>query len=262
MSEIAVRPYRASDVPALAALWQRTFGDSAELTDAFYGLLPDMGAGFAAFCGETPVGEAHLITDLELVSGGERRRMAYLYAVAVDDRFRGRGIGAALVNIAESYARERGFIFCGEPAEVSLFDWYGRISSLKQKAYRGKKTVPAAAGDVRAVSAGEYLALRDTLIGSHSTVRPGAAAMEFEESVCRIYGGGFFACDDGIVAAYPEGGGLKVCELVGDESAAAAAAYGLGLPFAEYSVSSAEGVAYLVSDAPFPPDVLWQMTFD
>ena len=261
MIDFTVRPCERADIPALAALWQRTFGDCAELTDEFYRLLPSMGTGFAAVCAGEVIGEAHLLTDLELISSGERGALAYLYAVAVDDRFRGNGVGAALVSSAEAFARENSLIFCTEPAEESLFAWYESVSCLKYRAYCGQKTVPAAPGEITGISAREYLARRDAL-SPDSTVRPGSAAAEFAQSVCRIYGGGLFASPGGIVAAYPDGGVLKVCELIGDEAAASAAAYRLSLPAAQLRVLSPDGSAYLASDAAIAPDVLWQMTFD
>jgi len=262
MNDFTVRQYTAADVPALAALWQRTFGDSAELTDAFYRLLPDMGVGFAAVSGDKLVGEAHLITDLELISGGVRKGLAYLYAVAVDESCRGNGIGAALVSSAEMYARENGFIFCTEPAEPGLYAWYARISGLKHELCRGKMTIPAAEGRLSRISAADYLSRRDAIVGRRDTVRAGLAATEFEESVCRIYGGGLYASDEGIAAAYPDNGVLKVCELIGDTSAVSAAAFSLGLQTAECCVLSQSGTPYLASDTVFPLGLFWQMTFD
>ena len=48
MTEYAIREYASGDVPALTALWRRTFGDGERLLADFFRLLPDMGTGVVA----------------------------------------------------------------------------------------------------------------------------------------------------------------------------------------------------------------------
>ena len=85
------REIRPEDQAALVELWHRVFGDPVSYVEEFFRVLPEIGTGVEAIENGVPVGAAYMITALTLCEGEMSRRCGYLYAVAVDPAFRGRG---------------------------------------------------------------------------------------------------------------------------------------------------------------------------
>ena len=128
MSGLQIGASCEKDIPALKALWERTFGDPDALVDAFFTLLPRVGAGLVCRDGGTPVAMAYLLGGLS--AGG--RKCAYIYAVATDERCRGRGIGDALMKACAELAGRWGCdTLCTSPAEPSLYDWYAKTLAME-----------------------------------------------------------------------------------------------------------------------------------
>ena len=137
MTDMIVREYRPEDIPALSALWARVFGDSVALIGDFFRLLPDMGTGLAAEADGEIAGAAYIITGMELADCGNRPPVCgYIYAVAVEERFRGLGLGGRLTLAAAEKGRERGAsIICTLPAESALYNWYEKLLGVQCALY-------------------------------------------------------------------------------------------------------------------------------
>ena len=108
-SNILLRPVSSQDTEQLVSLWNRVFGDPPALIERFLSLLPEMGCGSVAERDSRILGSAYLIHGFELLVPGEASvRCGYLYAVAVDEDSRGKGLGRELSRAAVSYGKENG----------------------------------------------------------------------------------------------------------------------------------------------------------
>lgn len=265
-NEISIREYRAEDLPALTRLWASVFGDSEALIAAFFRCLPGMGTGLAAEDTAGVFGAAYLIDGLSM--GG--RKVGYLYAVAVDPAHRGQGTGAALSRAVFALARERGCeILCTQPAEPGLFAWYGRILGVDCALRRRAEPVPSAAGaEVRELSPREYAALRETMLAGKAHLCLSPAAMEFQHSLCRLCGGGFYRLGDSIAAAYVDAGQTVLRELLAPADTrrlplAAALGAQLGTETAVLCSPDPGGTPYLAAlPGSLPADCVWNLSFD
>ena len=266
MSEAMIREVRAEDVGALSSLWLRVFGDSPEFVARFFELLPELGTGAAAFDGERLLGAAYLLTAQELVEAGRSRRCGYLYAVAVEEAARGRGLGGSLCRAAAALGAARGAeLLCTMPAEPGLFDWYEKILGLRCALRRERQELESRPGPAPAMlSAEEYGRFRELLLAGHPHMRLTPAGLRLEEANCLCFGGGLFALDGGIAAAYVHDGVTVVRELLGapSESAAALGAH-LGTARVRLWRPAPEGEPYLAfAPAGLPADTVWDLAFD
>lgn len=271
MSEPCIREYETRDHAALTRLWAETFGDDEALISAFLRLLPDMGGCVAAEREGRIVGAAYLITGMELAfPDGKKTPVGYLYAVAVESGFRGRGIGAALSRAAFDWGRARGAkILCTQPAEPRLFDWYAEVLGTRCALRRRVETVPSAALEpCMELSCTDYRFWRERMLQDRPHIRLGDAALSFQHLLCRSCGGAFFAVGDGIAAAYLEDGRCVVRELLcpdGAERRALAASLGAQLGVSEVLLctSQAQGEPYIAAlGGALPPDCIWNLSFD
>ncbi len=265
MAELRLRQVRPADATALAALWNRVFGDPEELALRFLEKLPALGGGVCAEEDGVLLGAAYAVTDFFL----DGARAAYLYAVGVLPEARGRGLGGALSRAAAALGKELGADFvCTLPAEPRLYPWYEGLLGLRCALYRRAERVPSRPGQVvRPLSPEEYGERRERLLAGQSHVRPGPAALAFEKALCRSAGGDLLAVGEGLAAAYREGERTKLRELLaprGEDRLRLAAAVGAELGTEQVLLLSpaAEGIPYLAADRPLPPDCVWNLTMD
>ena len=271
MSDCLIREYAISDLPKLKSLWRRVFHDPDELIDCFFERLPDMGTMLVAFQDETLAGMAGLIVGLELTGVGPGRPICgYIYAVAVEEECRRRGVGEALLHAAEAEAKKRGArIICTLPAEASLYGWYEKTLGLRCVLRRERYQAPAEArSPVMALSAAEYSLWRETMLRDKVHLHPSDYAMDFIRRFFETLGGGLFACSGGICAAYTEQGRAVIRELIApdkreSELVAVSVAAFLGCDSAEWYLPSRSGEPYIAA-APgsVPQDCVWNLSLD
>lgn len=271
MNNALIRAYRPADIPELTALWTETFGDSEELIGEFFRLLPAMGTAVTAECGGAVAGGAYAVILGELRGLPQKAPVCgYIYAVAVNGKYRHRGLGAALVRAAGDAARRLGAdIVCTLPAEDSLYRWYGDILGVRaalRTVTREVRSAPVL--PCKPVSAGEYMRRREELLRGRVRMSPTEAALEFTRSLCGAYGGGLYDFGAGICAAYTEDGVCLIRELVcenEDDRADAAASVGalLGVSACRYRLPAEDGDAYIAA-APgaVPAGCVWNISFD
>lgn len=250
------------DIAPLVSLWADVFGDPPELAAAFLRRLPELGFGWAAVEEDRVLGAAYGVDALDL--NGER--CLYLYAVAVRPEARGRGLGAKLSRAVWATGSERGARYrCTEPAAPSLFAWYHRILGTDCVLCRERtELVSAPLTSVRPVAAAEYDARRDALLVGRPQVRHAPAALSYEEDNCRLFGGAFFAAEDGIAAASIEDGAAVVRECIGPEPERLAASVGAALGCERVALlrCADAGTPFLAGDRPLPPGTVWNLAFD
>ena len=215
MSELQIGASCEKDIPALKALWKGTFGDPDALVDAFFTLLPRVGAGLVCRDGGTPVAMAYLLGGLS--AGG--RKCAYIYAVATDERCRGRGIGDALMKACAELAGRWGCdTLCTSPAEPSLYDWYAKTLAMGPAAFAADRFHTPGANALRLrprpTDAETYCRRREELLAGSPHMTFSAAYLELAEQVCRACGGGLYAVGGGLACCYPEDGVLQLRELL------------------------------------------------
>ena len=251
-----VRHYRKDDIPAMRALWRRVFDERESFLDAFFTLLPDIGgAAVAEDDSGALCGAAYALTGYELLAGGESPHVGYVYAVAVDERDRGRGLGAELTKKAAAICRER---------EAVIENRIGTTHVLRRerKTAAAQKTV-----DIMKLTGTEYMLWRENMLRGKPHIHLSHPMLEAQRALCEAYDGALCASSDGIFAAYREGDRLIVPEVLcaqgfPEETAASAAAY-FGCREAVFFVPAEQGgEAYVASDTALPPATVWNLTMD
>lgn len=267
MSPFTAREYSPRDIPALTALWQSAFGDSAELIADFFRLLPKMGTAAVAELEGEAVGAAYAIDALEVcVPGQANQKCAYIYAVAADERFRGMGIGGSVYKAACELAKARGASLVTVFPIPELYGWYERLNGAKCVLHRSVQTLPSYPADTwQEISSNEYYTLREKQPASLPHLRLSPDALEFERLLCKDGGGGLFSCGDALAAAYVQDGDCIVQELLCPEAKRVSLASSLGGQLAAERVrlySPGGEVPYISALSPLPPELIWNISFD
>lgn len=111
------------DIPALKRLWQQTFGDTEEFIDGFFrtGFSPNR-----CRC----LYDGHRLTAalywFDCTCRGEK--LAYIYAVATDESYRGKGLCRQLTQQTHRHLQDQGY--AGAilvPAQPELFEMYEKL---------------------------------------------------------------------------------------------------------------------------------------
>ena len=115
---------KAEYVPELKALWQKVFGDSPAYLDAFFSKIYK-DENTLVFLESGRVVSALYMIPYEMLIGGRKRKVVYLYALATDPDFRGKKIMSELIAESFKIGAERGYVLSVLiPAENSLFGYY------------------------------------------------------------------------------------------------------------------------------------------
>ena len=197
----------------LMQLWQEAFGDTEEFVDGF-------------FCTAFSPARCRCVTiDSKVVAAlywmdvtYEGQRFAYLYAVAVAEKHRGKGLCAALMADTHAHLTLRGYDgVLLVPQEEGLRKMYEKMG------YRNCTSVdefPAQAGDtpvtLQRIDREEYAQLRKVLL-------PAGSAVEEEESIAFLETMAFFYRGENLLlAAHAVNGKLWCPEFLGSRSEAPA----------------------------------------
>lgn len=199
-------------VPGLRRLWKTAFGDTDAFLDAFFSTAFHPGRCLCAMEGDTPVGALYWF---DISCDGQP--MAYLYALATDPEFRGRGIAHALMDHIHTLLARAGY--AGAilvPGSESLFSLYAgmgyRVCSSVSRitAERGESSVP-----LRPLTPGEYGEARRRLLPAGGVIQEGVCLDFLQAQGALLAGDGFLASlrreDDRLIAM----------ELLGDTEQAA-----------------------------------------
>lgn len=193
---------RASDEPALRALWQEAFGDTDAFLDGFFktGFHPDRCRCMAE---DGQVKSALYWFDCTL----NGQKYAYLYAVATVKEARSRGLCTALLEDTHGLLRELNYAGAVlVPGDMSLFAFYEKLG------YRTATTVDeftCEASDapplpLRALTAGEYDRIRKVFL-PHGGMEQAGQTTRFLGSYAH------FACGEDFLMTYSADGGALVC---------------------------------------------------
>ncbi len=214
----------------LRALWQQAFGDTDETLDGFFA------AGFSEdrchYIVENGVPVSALYWfDCQLAG----QKLAYLYAVATDEKHRGKGLARKLMTETHGILKAKGY--AGAilvPGSLELFAMYEKMG------YRTVTTVSefaaergSAPADLTQINATEYARLRRQYLPRGGVVQEGAALC-FLQTCCRFYAG-----EDFLLAAATEKDILRVQELLGNTAAAPGILRALDIPQGDFRAPGA-----------------------
>lgn len=205
-------------ISGLRRLWKQAFGDTDAFLDLFFGTAFSPGRSLCAVEGDT-VAAAMYWLDCE--SSG--KRIAYLYAVATDEAFRGRGLCRQLTEEAHRILKDLG---CSGailvPAEPGLFIMYGKMG-YRTCACVTEWEVPAGEPmDLAELTAVEYAARRRELLPTGGVIQEG-------KTLDLLAGmGNFYAGDGVLLTTVRDGDSLWVPELLGDRAKAPGVVAALG----------------------------------
>ena len=209
----------ANQIPGLRQLWQQAFGDTKVFLDGFFA------TGFSPHRCRCITENGQIVAALYWFDCEfHEKPVAYLYAVATDESFRGKGFCRRLMEDTHAHLASLGY--SGTilvPAGKSLFDFYaqmgyGQFSSLRE--------FPCSAGQtpepLRKISAEEYARLRREILPKDGVLQQGAA-LTFLNTYAAFYAG-----EDLLLAAVPDGENVFVPELLGDPARAEGIVNALG----------------------------------
>ena len=152
------------DIPALKALWKQAFGDTDAEIDSFFKTVYPETTGFCAEEDGAVIAMLFALS-LTLAHGEEMQKAAYLYAVATDEAFRGRGVCRALMEFAERTLRKR-YVSCLllVPETEKLASYYETMGYVRQDSCTAQTLrADAPQGAAAVVTPQEYAGLRETL---------------------------------------------------------------------------------------------------
>ena len=208
-----------SHIPALRQLWKVAFGDEDAFLDLFFRLAFSPDRCRCILDGDHPVA-AHYWFDC--VCGGQK--FAYVYAVATDPAWRGRGLCRALSEDLTHLLRHQGYHgILLVPQTTGLSGMYRKLG-YQDCTRITESSVPAQnlGLSLRRLTAAEYAALRRTHLPAGAVLQEGDT-LPFLDALYV-----FFAFDGGIAALHLEGDKLICQELLGDSGAAPGLVHALG----------------------------------
>lgn len=195
----------------LIRLWQEAFGDTEEFIDGFF-CTAFSPARCRCMVINKKVAAALYWMD---VRRGEQR-YAYIYAVAVAESRRGKGLGRAMLEDAQAHLAFRGYdgilLVPGSESLRGYYEKHGYITATHVHEF------PAQAGGepvaLQRINREEYGALRQELL-------PAGAGVEQEENIAFLETLAFFYRGENLLlSAHMENGKLWCPEYLGDPAAA------------------------------------------
>ncbi len=192
---------------ALRGLWSQAFGDTVAFIDGFFS------TGFAPERCRFIEREGKIAAALYWFDcHWEGKKIAYIYGVATDLKFRGQGLCHRLMEDTHAQLKAAGYVGAVlVPADASLYRMYENMG------YRGfcpmeTRGVPAGskAVPVQDIRAEEYARLREELL-PRGGIMQGVETLHFYETY-----GNFYRADSGIFCAAREEDTLYIQEFLGD----------------------------------------------
>ena len=168
------------DIPALKALWKQAFGDTDAEIDSFFKTVYPEATGFCAEEDGAVIAMLFALP-LTLAHGEEMQKAAYLYAVATDEAFRGRGVCRALMEFAERTLRKR-YVSCLllVPETEKLASYYETMGYVRQDSCTAQTLhTDAPQGAAAVVTPQEYAGLRETLLFDTPHTRYSKAQLDY-----------------------------------------------------------------------------------
>lgn len=206
-------------------LWHDCFGDSNEYVDFFlnhYNISQHM---LVFIDGEKPVAMLSLLPMSVVTRDGMALGARYIYAVATDPRYRGRGISTKLLEYTHDYLKKCGVrLSVLVPAKGGLFNFYHK-RGFESEFFIGNAVVPAERMEpysgsfcVSEASPEEFGRIREAAFSGRSMfVRWGGEALAYRMAETAMLGGEtLLLCArdaHAIAVCYNDGDTVRVKEL-------------------------------------------------
>ena len=202
---------KAPPFAALRQLWIESFGDSAQIPDAFFSTAFSPNRYMAIFVGNTPVSALYW---LPCTCNGSR--FAYIYAAATRKDHRGHGYFRQLLDQVHEKLQKDGYegviLVPGCPALVSLYEKFGyRVCTAISEISCEPDSMPVF---IQAITKQRYAERRRDFLPEDGIVQEGET-LDFLETMATFYEGADF-----LLVAAIENGQLIGQELLGNPTAA------------------------------------------
>ena len=177
-------PHKA-DIPALRQLWKQAFGDTDSFLDGFFetGFSPERCRCITV---RGQLAAALYWFDCQW----QGKKIAYLYAVATDENFRGKGLCRALMEDNHRHLKALGYAGAAlVPGNKGLFALYEKLGYTP---FCPMQTVTAVAestpANIQPVNADVYQKLRKNYLPIESVIQ-GNEALVFAATFCDLFAG-------------------------------------------------------------------------
>ena len=226
-----IKAPQTPNIPALRTLWKDIFGDTDAFLDSFFSTAFSPNRSLCTIVDDEIVG---MLYWFDCIYNGQK--IAYLYAVATHEAYRGRGICSNLMDATHHLLKEReyaGVILV--PVAPHLFDFYKkqgyeictRVSSLQVNA--SMETV-----DLQRIDANTYGTLRKGFLPVGGVIQEGENLALLQQDAILYKGDGF------LLAARKEQDTLVGIELLGDTNSAPQITHALGCKNGRFRVPGDE----------------------
>ena len=209
----------ANQIPGLRQLWQQAFGDTKVFLDGFFA------TGFSPHRCRCITENGQIVAALYWFDCEfHEKPVAYLYAVATAESFRGKGFCRRLME--ETHAHLAFLGYTGAilvPASKALFNFYARIGYALFSTLREFSCFPGEQVEMlRQISPEEYARLRRNMLPENGVIQDGAT-LAFLGTYASFYTG-----DGLLLAAVSDEDTVFVPELLGDPGRAPGIVTALG----------------------------------
>lgn len=205
-------------IPELKALWKQAFSDTDEYIDAFFETAFSVERCLLAEKESKTVSALYWF-DCEYLG----KKVAYLYAIATFEKYRGKGFCSTLMNSAKETLKELGY--SGAllmPSNKELFEFYGRLGYKEVCCVDEFSAVASRPTALHKIDAAEYFELRKKYLKPSHVVQEGVN-IDFMTIQAEFYSG-----EDFILALENENGEIFGTEILGNTSAAGGILAALG----------------------------------
>ena len=208
----------ACHIPKLRLLWKKAFGDTDAFLDVFFSTGYDASR---CRCIQEDEDMAAALYWFDMTCSGQK--FAYIYAVATDPDFRGRGLCRMLMDDTAAVLKAQGYdgaILV--PQDAGLRIMYGKMGYLPATTLEEAHCAASVPCSVEEISVEDYACRRKSCLPAGGML-PEQAALDFLSKLARFYAGeGFLA------AVSREEEHLRILEYLGDRSVASALVAALG----------------------------------
>ena len=207
------------DIPELKALWNKVFGKIG--LEAFFSLFFNVKHCQIIRSDNNIAAMGFMLPAGDFVYKKRTFPCAMIYSVATLSQYRGLGFGTDIANSLINTAYDSGYpvvVLC--PATDSLFEYYSRNTDFRDYFFVNEQIInsmPDAQTNIipEQISASEYINLREELLKNVIHIKSSPGIPEYQQSLCRETGGGFYRIGDSCAAVECQSDGtVHVKELL------------------------------------------------
>lgn len=205
-----------ADIPVLLEIWKESFGDSETFINTFFRTCPTENSRCVRMDGR-PVAALYWF-DCDY----KGKRLAYIYAVATDKAYRGRGLCRSLMTATHQHLQASGYSGAVlAPGNARLFSMYG---AMGYRSFSPMSLITAFDGEpivLEQIDGEAYFRFRNQYLSANGILQD--SVLPFLRCFTEFYGNGDLA-----VCVTRDGDTLLFQEFLGDPAEAEGVIAGLG----------------------------------